>query len=95
MEKILDYAKKEWAGLVADYYKPRWLLFTSMLAESLQTGGAPFLQARYDNVVFNMVEKPFTFKKSTFPDEPIGDSVMLAKQFYDKYATECQAVTRQ
>jgi len=92
--EILDYARKEWAGLVADYYKPRWLLFTSMLAESLQTGGAPFLQARYDNVVFNMVEKPFTFKKSTFPDEPIGDSVMLAKQLYDKYAGECQAVAR-
>ena len=28
--QINDYAKKEWGGLVRDYYKPRWALFVSV-----------------------------------------------------------------
>jgi len=89
-----DYARKEWAGLMGDYYKPRWLLFTSMLVSSLHEGAPPFSQASYNDLVFTMVEQPFTFKKSTHPDEPIGDSVKLAKEIHDKYAIECQAVAK-
>lgn len=90
--EILDYARKEWAGLVSDYYRPRWFLFTNLLLESLLPGGAPFLQSRYNKLVFTTVEQPFTFKKSSYPDQPIGETINLAKQLYDTYASECQAV---
>lgn len=36
-----DYGNKDWAGLVSDYYRPRWQLYFQQLDESLKTGRAP------------------------------------------------------
>lgn len=91
--EILDYARKEWAGMIAEYYKPRWFLFVNMLAQSLLPGGQAFQQSLYEQLVFNTVEKPFTFKKGSYPDKVIGDSVRVAKEFYDKYYDQCYTVS--
>jgi len=35
---IEDYASKEWAGLVGDYYLTRWKMFTSYVLDVVQSG---------------------------------------------------------
>ena len=50
---ILDYANKQLAGLVADYYAPRWRLFMETLVESL-VRGIPFQQHQFDKNAFQL-----------------------------------------
>lgn len=55
----MDCATKQWGGVVADYYKPRWEVLKMQLEIALETGQA-FIKTAYDKVVFNSVEKLFT-----------------------------------
>ncbi|XP_006901783.1 PREDICTED: alpha-N-acetylglucosaminidase [Elephantulus edwardii] len=80
---ILDYANKQLAGLVADYYTPRWQLFIAMLAKSLSEG-VPFQQHQFDEDVFQL-EKAFIFSTKRYPSQPQGDTVDLVKKLFLKY----------
>ncbi|XP_052826472.1 alpha-N-acetylglucosaminidase isoform X2 [Octopus bimaculoides] len=82
--EIVDYASKQWSGLLKNYYYPRWKLFVDMLKADL-TNTTSFSQAKYDQQVLETVEKPFTFDRSTFPTEPQGDSLKLVRNLYTKY----------
>ncbi|XP_029641945.1 alpha-N-acetylglucosaminidase isoform X2 [Octopus sinensis] len=82
--EIVDYASKQWSGLLKDYYYPRWKLFVDMLKADL-TNTTSFSQAKYDQQVLETVEKPFTFDHSTYPTEPQGDSLKLVRNLYTKY----------
>jgi hypothetical protein len=44
--QINDYAKKEWGGLVRDYYKQRWAIFIDMATTCLKNG-TPWSQSAY------------------------------------------------
>ena len=39
--QILDYAAKQWSGLVSQYYGTRWALFFDTLLVSLEQGLSP------------------------------------------------------
>ncbi|ELW54978.1 Alpha-N-acetylglucosaminidase [Tupaia chinensis] len=80
---ILDYANKQLAGLVADYYAPRWQLFMEMLANSL-TQGIPFQQHQFDQNAFQL-EQAFVLSVERYPSQPQGDTVELAKKIFLKY----------
>ncbi|XP_014663294.1 PREDICTED: alpha-N-acetylglucosaminidase-like [Priapulus caudatus] len=82
---ILDYGKKQWAGLVSHYYRPRWQLFVDILLQCLSTG-KHFNQTAYNEDVFRNVERPFTFARNSFPIVPTGDSVVVAKQIHAQMA---------
>jgi len=69
--EILDYAVKQWAGVTADYFKPRWDLFIRELEICLDSGTA-FNQSSYNTAVFAAVEQPFTFSTKIYSAEPIG-----------------------
>lgn len=69
--EILDYAVKQWAGVTADYFKPRWDLFIRELEICLDSGKA-FNQSSYNAAVFAAVEQPFTFSTKFYSAEPIG-----------------------
>jgi alpha-N-acetylglucosaminidase len=56
--QIVDYATKQWNGIVMDYYLPRWSLFLQQLRISLETK-SPFNQSKFQQDVFNQVELPF------------------------------------
>jgi alpha-N-acetylglucosaminidase len=60
----LDYAYKHWAGLVSDYYKPRWSLFFKMLEDSLVTGW-PFDEKQFRAEFFSQVNKQVRNSKAT------------------------------
>uniref|UniRef100_F6V812 Alpha-N-acetylglucosaminidase n=1 Tax=Equus caballus TaxID=9796 RepID=F6V812_HORSE len=80
---ILDYANKQLAGLVADYYTPRWQLFVEMLVQSLAQG-VPFQQQQFDKNAFEL-EEAFVLSTRRYPSQPQGDTVDLAKKFFLKY----------
>ncbi|OWA51040.1 Alpha-N-acetylglucosaminidase [Hypsibius exemplaris] len=67
---IIDYANKQWAGVVSRYYRPRWKLFLQRVLESIQNS-KPFDQGAFDAEVFAEVEKPFTLRQYV-PDEEDG-----------------------
>ncbi|XP_035951364.1 alpha-N-acetylglucosaminidase isoform X2 [Halichoerus grypus] len=80
---ILDYANKQLAGLVADYYTPRWELFVDMLVASL-VQGIPFQQHQFDENAF-WLEQTFVFGTRRYPSQPQGDTVDLVKKLFLKY----------
>ncbi|KAI1280911.1 Alpha-N-acetylglucosaminidase [Halotydeus destructor] len=55
----LDYANKQWSGMVSDYYYPRWKMFLETL-ELCLCEGHHFNQTQFNLNVFSQVELPFT-----------------------------------
>ncbi|XP_069126047.1 alpha-N-acetylglucosaminidase-like [Argopecten irradians] len=80
----LDYASKQWAGLVHSYYRPRWKMFVDSLTDSLHTGRA-FNQSDFNSKVFNMIELPFSASTKIFPTVPSGNPLMIVNQIHQKY----------
>src|SRR5437588_9850897 len=39
--ELHEYANRDWAGLVSDYYAPRWKFYFNSLDETLKTGAQP------------------------------------------------------
>lgn len=69
----MDYATKQWAGVVADYYKPRWEVFIRELEITIEENRR-FNSTAYQSMVFNAVEKPFTFSTKIYPVVETGES---------------------
>ncbi|XP_062331478.1 alpha-N-acetylglucosaminidase [Osmerus eperlanus] len=80
---ILDYANKEWGGLMEDYYSQRWSLFVNTLVECLDRG-RPFRQDSFNKAVFQ-VEKGFVFNGRKYPSKPQGDTYEIATRIFLKY----------
>ncbi|XP_012942154.1 alpha-N-acetylglucosaminidase isoform X2 [Aplysia californica] len=82
--EIVDYAAKQWAGVVAGFYKPRWEFFTSWLVELVQN------KTRFDSYIFAEhimaeVETPWTKSTYPYPTEPKGNPVEISKALFSKY----------
>lgn len=71
--EIRDYAAKQWAGVVTDYFKPRWELFIREMQTSLNEK-RPFNKKAFELAVFATVEEPFTFSTKFYTDQPIGNT---------------------
>ncbi|XP_048470464.1 alpha-N-acetylglucosaminidase isoform X2 [Rhincodon typus] len=80
---LLDYANKQWGGLVNDYYALRWGLFVSTLIKCLEKR-IPFKQAYFNQIVFQ-VEQGFIINKVKYPDKPVGNTYEIAKQLFLTY----------
>ncbi|XP_019409045.1 PREDICTED: alpha-N-acetylglucosaminidase [Crocodylus porosus] len=84
---ILDYANKEFGGLVLDYYGVRWSLFVSALVESLNTG-TPFHQDQFNQAVFQ-VERGFIYNGKRYSSKPVGDTLEIVRKIFLKYYPGC------
>jgi len=69
--EIRDYANKQWSGVIADYFKPRWALFLTTLEKSLVQGTKPNI-SEINERIFHEVEQPFTFSTKLYPTEVKG-----------------------
>lgn len=63
--QIVDYATKQWSGIVRDYYYPRWEMFLGKLEECL-VKKIPFNQGQFQKEVFERVELPFNLDKKEY-----------------------------
>lgn len=82
--QINDYAKKEWSGLVRDYYAQRWSRFTATAAASLKNG-TNWDQGAFSNDVFVNIELPFQNTTKTYPVTPTVDTVEVSRTLIKKY----------
>lgn len=82
--EIKDYANKQWAGLVADYYYKRWKLYFVLLKKSL-ISGKPFNQTEAEDLIFQQVELPFTRNRNLYPPIPRGNTIKIAIKVYKKW----------
>lgn len=80
---IEDYANKMWGGLVSSYYQQRWVLFVSFLLDSISQK-VPFDKKKFDAALFDQ-ETKWTLGNESYPDKPVGDTVMIAKMLHGKY----------
>ncbi|XP_062847924.1 alpha-N-acetylglucosaminidase [Trichomycterus rosablanca] len=80
---ILDYASKEWAGLIKDYYMRRWSLFVTKLVECVDRG-QPFKQDVFNQAVFQ-IEKGFVYNQVKYPSKPSGNTYDVAHRIFLKY----------
>lgn len=82
--EILDYATKQWSGIVSDYYQPRWQLFISEVQSCLETG-RNFSQNKFNEDVLQQVESPFTLQRTLHPIHPTGNPISIAQQLHSKW----------
>ena len=75
-----EYGNREWSGLMADFYVPRWQKWLDTLEDALATGTAP---AAVDWFAF---EEPWTREREDYPLRPVGDAYRTAARVRDVLA---------
>lgn len=81
-----DYACKQWAGLLSDFYKPRWEKFFAFVIPVMESKTNPDMkefEAQIKEWEWSWVKDDKSFR-----DTPQGDPVMLAEQMYNKYGKQ-------
>lgn len=78
--QIVDYATKQWNGIVKDYYRPRWALFFEQLRFSFETNSS-FNQSKFQNDVLMQVELPFNADNKVYPVQPQGELFAIENSF--------------
>ncbi|KAG8446625.1 hypothetical protein GDO86_014179 [Hymenochirus boettgeri] len=80
---ILDYANKQFGGLIQDYYTERWGLFVWFLVQNL-IKGEHFHQDKFNTAVF-VLEQDFIYNGKEYKSSPVGDTLETEKRIYLKY----------
>ncbi len=80
---IDDYAGKEWSGLIAGYYRPRWARFYAALSESLRQD-QPFNEQPF-RASLRPWMSAWSNGQEAYPTEPRGDSIAVARRLWEKY----------
>ncbi|MBN8460614.1 MAG: alpha-N-acetylglucosaminidase [Verrucomicrobia bacterium] len=79
-----DYACRQWAGLLKDYYRGRWELYFTALGDSLRAN-KPFDQNAFLTKLAAF-EKNWVEAKNPYPDKPLGDTLAVARRIAADYA---------
>ncbi|KAI1312283.1 hypothetical protein EDD11_003002 [Mortierella claussenii] len=98
---LSDYASKEWAGLVKEFYYPRWEIFVDHLVKSLMNR-KPFNNKQY---LSDSLKKETEWQKETtclgsgcpagtnretdkkYPMEPVESTTEVAQALWDQWKT--------
>jgi alpha-N-acetylglucosaminidase len=80
---IRDYARRQWSGLLGDFYQPRWQLSVDYVAARLEAGQNPDFVALKKQLV--PWEEQWCRKTKAYPTEPRGNSVEVAGRVWEKY----------
>ena len=81
---ILDYATRQWSGIVKDYYIPRWRLFYDRLMKDVKFN-ITFHQEKYKHDFIEKIGKPFTLDRRAYPSTPNGDTIAVAQKLYKRW----------
>ncbi|XP_012141442.2 N-acetyl-alpha-glucosaminidase [Megachile rotundata] len=90
--EIRDYANKQWAGVVADYFKPRWSIFLESL-ENVLKNRTKLDTNKINERILDEVEFPFTMSIKSYPTDELGDSVDIAVKLLSKWYTSNKGKT--
>lgn len=76
--QLHEYAHKEWAGLLKDFYHPRWKMYFDNLENELE--GETSIE-----IDFYEWEEKWTKRQNLFSTKPIGNSLDEVKRILEKY----------
>ncbi|XP_073824700.1 N-acetyl-alpha-glucosaminidase isoform X2 [Musca autumnalis] len=82
--EIVDYATKQWAGVVKDFFYPRWKLFLDYLRYCLFKN-QPFNSTLISKEIYNLVEIPFNYQTKKYPTNPLGNAYLISRRIYYKW----------
>eukprot|EP01060_Flectonema_neradi_P005327 TRINITY_DN1352_c0_g1_i1.p1 TRINITY_DN1352_c0_g1~~TRINITY_DN1352_c0_g1_i1.p1 ORF type:complete len:783 (+),score=171.53 TRINITY_DN1352_c0_g1_i1:51-2351(+) len=83
---LMDYANKQWGGLMSTYYAGRWQFYINYIVEGIKAKKT-FDVTQFHVALIDWYDKEWRGNESlVFPDHPIGDTVAIAKELYAKYA---------
>ena len=82
-QKLNDYANRTYAGLIADYYKPRWEMYFKALRESLANGTSVDEQELLDQMLD--FEWAWVARTDKYTSTPVGDPAKLCTELYQKW----------
>ena len=78
-------ANKQWSGITRDYYLPRYTLLAARIEDAIRSFGKVNASAFADDLG-DLGAAWTTATSPTYPAEPVGDAVALARAAYEKYA---------
>jgi alpha-N-acetylglucosaminidase len=81
---IHDYASKQWGGLVASYYAPRWKLFLGELGQCLARK-TDFDPQSFLTTQILPFEISWQHGNSSFPSQGTNQGIAQAKRVFAKY----------
>ena len=82
---LVDYAGRQWNGLMRDYYLPRWQMFIDATIDELKTGKPANLEDL--KTKWRAFEWQYaTTTGSDYPARPQGDAYEMSRAMFRKYA---------
>ncbi|KAH9053519.1 hypothetical protein Ae201684P_015285 [Aphanomyces euteiches] len=85
-----DYANKQWAGLMKDYYVSRWRIWLDAVCAA-KKAHTPMDDAKVDGEI-NAFEIAWQTKTDIFSSLPQGDTVQVATRLFAKYTKKAIVV---
>ncbi|CAG0925024.1 unnamed protein product [Notodromas monacha] len=82
--EILDYAFKQWSGVISDYVLPRWSAFIQYLVTSIVTQHK-YSQAEFD-ALSAAVEEEFITSSKYYSAKAKGDVLETAQKLFKKWS---------
>ncbi|WP_426702891.1 alpha-N-acetylglucosaminidase [Rhodanobacter sp. Col0626] len=72
-----DYARREWQGLLGDYYYSRWKAYFGSLDDALDKGRKP------ESIDWYAFGEKWAHERNTYPTQPKGDIHAIARHVLD------------
>ncbi|XP_050299995.1 alpha-N-acetylglucosaminidase isoform X1 [Anthonomus grandis grandis] len=92
--EIINYAIKQWSGMVKDFLYPRWDEFIFAMNLSL-VYKVEFDETLEKNLIFVLYEEPFVFSRKNYTIEPEGDTISIAQAIANRdWYTDVQYVPK-
>ncbi len=90
--QLRDYARKEWSGMIAGFYLPRWERFLREQERIVENGVVAVEADRgvFEEALFQW-EKEWADRQDAHPTEPQGDSIAVARRLWEKYGEAAEA----
>jgi alpha-N-acetylglucosaminidase len=85
-----EYARKQWAGLIKDFYKPRWEKFIQILISCLENN-TEFNQNSYDTMIKDW-EWGWVNGNKSYRDKSYGNPIEITKLLHKKYFNEIKDI---
>ncbi|MET3498490.1 alpha-N-acetylglucosaminidase [Mucilaginibacter rubeus] len=81
---LREYSNRQWAGLIKEYYKPRWVMYFGQLDKSLSTK-TDFNAEAFDKQVKDWEWQWVNKHDNAYTDTAKGDAIEKSKQLFAKY----------
>jgi alpha-N-acetylglucosaminidase len=85
--ELSEYSNRQWAGLVKDYYKPRWVAYFSYIRNKI-TYGARMETDDFEKNIKNWEWNWVNSNDQKYSDKPIGDPIKISNQLFKKYQSK-------